>query len=254
MASLALLRKKAKEAGIAAAVIRRASTAEELQSIIDDSDDDGGSRRPAKKKGRIIKKKATRATKPTRAAKPKKNSGVKSKPAATSRKSGKAKRTTAGTTNGYVPKGGRNLLDSIDFNYTEGWNAREGSAPSVIISALKKARGNREKAFEALKGNLWDFVGKIKQNGDKRTKPEAEEMLRYRISRTLWDFAMRTGQHEKAKNRVEYGTGGTGEGVFKPRKAKAASSRKAKTKTKTKASSKKNARKEGNKKRSTSRR
>jgi uncharacterized low-complexity protein len=46
-------------------------------------------------------------------------------------------------------------------------------------------------------------------------------MLRYRISRTLFDFAVQTGQHEVAKNRVQYGTGGTGQGVWKPAKRQA---------------------------------
>ena len=45
-------------------------------------------------------------------------------------------------------------------------------------------------------------------------------MLRYRISRTAFDFAVRTGQHEPSDNRVEYGTGGTGNGTFKHAKAK----------------------------------
>ena len=261
MASLALLRKRAKEAGIAAAVIRKASTAEELQSIIDDH---GGDEKPhkkhtvvAKKKGRTVaKKKATgkkNSTKPTRA---------KSQPAATSRqKSGKAKRTTAGT-NGYVAKGGRNLLDGVDFTVTDGWNPREGSAPARIIAALRKARGNREKAYEALKGDIWDFVGKKMADGSKRTKDSAQAMLRYRISRTAWDFAMRTGQHESSDNRVEYGTGGTGEGVFKRSKSgsktktKAAPARKAGRKASSKkASAKKTtARKGGAKKRSTTKR
>jgi hypothetical protein len=86
---------------------------------------------------------------------------------------------------------------------------------------VRKSRGNRAKAFEILKADVWDFVGKVKRNGEKRTKSEAEAMLRYRISRTLFDFAVQTGQHEVAKNRVQYGTGGTGQGVWKPAKRKA---------------------------------
>lgn len=241
MASLALLRKKAKEAGVAAAVIRRASTAEELQSIIEDHDGGEITRKPvAKKKGATVakKKSATKKSATTREVKP--------KPAVTTsrKKSGKAKRSATGT-NGYVAKGGRNLLDSVDFSETNGWNAREGSAPSRIIAALKKARGNREKAFEILKGDIWDFVGKKMADGSKRSKQSAEAMLRYRISRTLWDFAMRTGQHEKAANRVEYGTGGTGTGAYKP-------ARKAARKVATKSASKKSASKKSASKKATS--
>ena len=50
-------------------------------------------------------------------------------------------------------------------------------------------------------------------------------MLAYRIARTAWDFALKTGQHEKAENRVEYGTGGTGAGVWKPAKKATAKAR-----------------------------
>lgn len=254
MASLALLRKRAKDAGISAAVIRGASTAEELQSIIEDHEDGGTkSRKPvAKKKGNrtVAKKKATGNST--------KNRSVKSKPAATSRKkSGKAKRTTAGT-NGYVAKGGRNLLDGVDYTVTDGWNPREGSAPARIIAALRKAKGNRERAFAALSGDLWDFVGKKMRDGSKRSKASAEAMLRYRISRTAWDFAMRTGQHEVADNRVEYGTGGTGQGVFKRQKSSGtktkAAAKKSGSKSKSKAASKKAGRKKSGTKRATKRR
>lgn len=246
MAALAVLRKQAKEMGIAASVIRNAATAEELQSIIDDHSDEKPKKSPVKKKS--VAKKSAVAKKATAKSNSKTRSGAKSKPAASSRKnSGKAKRTTTGTgTNGYVAKGGRNLLDGVDFTLTEGWNPREGSAPARIIAALKKAKGNREKAFDALSGSIWDFVGKKNARGEKRSKADAEAMLRYRISRTAWDFAMRTEQHQKAGNRVEYGTGGTGQGVFK-RAGKAAA------KATTKASSKKSGSKKASAKKATAR-
>jgi hypothetical protein len=116
----------------------------------------------------------------------------------------------------------------VEYGDFEGWNPRAGSAPDRIIKALKKFRGDRAKVFDFLAPDVWDFVGKTKRNGDKRTKAEALDMLAYRISRTAWDFAMRTKQHDAADNRVKYGTGGTGQGVWKPAKArKAGSARKA---------------------------
>ena len=254
MASLGALRKQAKEAGIAAAVIRSASTAEELQSILDDHAAPAAKR--AVKKAHPVKKTAVKKTaaKKNTAKANSKSAPAKSKPAAKkSATTGKAKRTTAGT-NGYVPKGGRNLLDGVDFTNDEGWNARDGSAPDRIVKALRKAKGNRERVFEALKGEIWEFVGKKNAKGEKRTKSDAEAMLRYRIARTAWDFAMRTGQHEKASNRVEYGTGGTGQGVFKPKTRKAAPARKsstAKSGAKKSTAKKTTARKSGAKKRST---
>ena len=130
------------------------------------------------------------------------------------------------------PKGGRNTLDGVDYTLTDGWNAREGSAPDKIVKALRKFRGNRTKVFEARKSDVWFYVGKKKANGTKRTKADAEAMLKYRISRTAWDLAMRTGQHKSSSNRVEYGTGGTGNGTFKPARVKPAAKAKAKPKAK----------------------
>jgi hypothetical protein len=222
MARLSELRKQAKEMGISRAVILRATTAAALQSVISDHESHGSkprkksAGRPVKKAGRTVAKKSTTRTTARRG-----NSGRKASTPAKSRKSGKAKRSS--TTSGYEPKGGRNTLSArVNFNRTKGWNAREGSAPDRIIKALAKYDGDREKVYKMLVKKVWDFVGKTKANGKKRTQAEAEAMLRYRISRTAWDFAMRTNQHEPADNRVEYGTGGTGEGTWKPAKAKKA--------------------------------
>lgn len=223
MAKLAELRKKAKDMGIAAAVIRRATTASELQSVIDDH----GSHDRPRKKGAVKKaavKKAVRKSSAAKKSPARKASGNSGRKASTPAKSkGKAKRSSASS---YEPKGGRNLLSKVNFSKTDGWNPREGSAPDRIVKALKRFKGDRTKVFDHLKGDVWDFVQKTKSNGEKRTKADALEMLRYRISRTAWDFAMRTGQHEAADNRVEYGTGGTGNGNFKPAKAKKSSAKK----------------------------
>jgi hypothetical protein len=212
MAKLAELRKKAKGLGISAAVLRGATTAPELQKIIADH----GSK-PRKKSA--VKKSAP-ARKPARKATVAKKTAAKKSPgrkASTPAKSkgAKAKRSSNSTD-------GRNTLGKINFNDSEGWNPRSGSAPDLIIKALKKCKGDRTKAFGLLKGDIWNFVSKKKMNGTKRTKSEAESMLKYRISRTLFDFAIATGQHESSTNRVKYGTGGTGNGTFKPAKAKAA--------------------------------
>lgn len=220
MAKLSELRKQAKDMGIAAAVIRRATTASELQSVIDDHGSHGKPRKKgavkkavkkavAKGKGNSVKTKTTAKKSGRKASTPAKSRGAKAKRSSNS--------------SGYVPKGGRNLLNKINFSKSDGWNPREGSAPDRIIRSLKRFKGDRTKVFNHLKADVWDFVGKRKANGEKRTKAEAEKMLKYRIARTAWDFAMRTGQHEVAENRVEYGTGGTGAGTWKPAKSKAKS-------------------------------
>ena len=212
MAKLAELRKQAKGLGISAAVLRRATTATELQAVIAEH-----SKPKAKAKAKAKGKVTSPVRKARKNAAPVKKSGRKASTPAKS-KGAKAKRSSNSSQR--EPKGGRNLLGKVNFSKTDGWNPRSGSAPDVIIKALKKFKGDRAKVFTHLKPSIWDFVSKKKSNGDKRTKSEAEAMLRYRISRTAFDFAVRTGQHEPSDNRVEYGTGGTGNGTFKHAKAK----------------------------------
>jgi hypothetical protein len=288
MASLAALRKKAKDLGIAATVIRSAEDADELQEIISDHTKSASKKSAKKKSGATSTKKNSSKKASVKKAKdddddedekPKRgrpkgsknknskgSSGSKSKPAASkSATAGKAKRSTAAKGNSkkgakknsstYEPKGGRNLLEDVDYRETDGWNPREDSAPDRIVKALRKFKGNRDKVFDLLVDDIWDFINKRTTAGDKRSKAEAEKQLRYRIARTDWDFAMRTGQHEKAENRVEYGTGGTGNGTFKPAKAakstkassKKNSSAKSSKKTTTKATGKKRGRPAGSK-------
>lgn len=211
------LRRKAKQQGIPASEIRAATSTRDLRDLIAEYADDGnGDASPVRKRA-VVKKAA--ASKPRRGTvkrgRPKGSASSKSAPAS-SRKRGTAKRATAAKTtkrsNGYVPKGGRNVIDvsEIDFNYTEGWNARPDSAPDRIFKALKRSRGNRQRAFEILAPDVWDFVGRRMADGTKRDKQNALSMLKYRIARTLWDFVRLTEQHEIAENRIEYGTGGNG--------------------------------------------
>lgn len=241
MAGMKQKRDEAKKAGVPVSEIRSAESVEELDALISAaSRGKGGGGKVAKKKAAVKKNSATRksATKATAA----KKSGRKSVPAAKSTK-GKAKRATAASDDLK-----RNLLSGVNFKDAEGWNPRKGSAPDRIITALRKARGNRSTAFDMLVSDVWDFVGKKKRNGSKRTKQEAHDMLRYRISRTAWDFALKTGQHETAKGRVEYGTGGTGAGTFKRSNGNSKKSGKASTKKATaKPAAKKGAAKRTNK-------
>jgi hypothetical protein len=183
------LRRKAKSAGVSASDIRAASSVAELKALIADN----GTPRKA-----VAKKAVKKAVKRTAV----KKSATKA-PAAKST-TGKAKRPSTTAKSG---KAGRNLISTVDFDKTKGWNPRAGSAPDRIMKALKKVKGNRTKAFEALRADVWDFVGKVKRNGERRTKAEAEAMLKYRISRTLFDFVNQTKQHKISTNRIEYGTG-----------------------------------------------
>lgn len=219
MPKLADLRKVAKDLQIAPSLVRGATTAKELQAIIDEHSGNGNGSKAAKKKTGKVKtttktgKTGTTTGKKRGRPKGSKNSTAKSAPAVKSEKSGKAKRQTTGGGNG-----GRNMLGKINYSLTEGWNPREGSAPDRIVKALRKFKGDREKVFNFLKPDVWDFSSKRMSDGSKRPKNGerygAEEMLRYRIARTDWDFAIKTGQHEASEDRAEYGTAGTGEGIY----------------------------------------
>lgn len=218
--SIATLRKEAKDAGIPYSELRGLSTADEIQAVIDAHSGGGTTTatRPVKKKRTVAKKKNSSAARPKRkATAAKKSTARKTGAKKTTAKRATAKKSTAkkstATRRQSQDNGGRNLLGDVDYSVTDGWNPREGSAPDRIVKALKRFRGNRDKVFEHLKSDLWDFVGKTNARGAKRSKAEAEWNLRYRISRTAWDFAKRTGQHEPSQNRATYGEGGTGIGV-----------------------------------------
>lgn len=188
MPTLGGLRSAAKAMGIPANVIRGATSVAELQAIIMDEMNHADAPKP---KPAVRKKPKTGTVS--------KSASSKSKPAAKSTV-GKAKRTTAASDD----DAGRHLLGKLDYTITKGWNPRIDSAPYLILKSLRKYRGNRDRVFNDLVGNLWDFVGKKKLDGTRRTQDDAENMLRYRIARTDWDYAMKTEQHAKSENRKEY--------------------------------------------------
>lgn len=220
MATLAELRKEAKGMGIPATAIRGAENARELQAIIN-KHSDGGKPKATKKvaKKKSVAKKSVAKKSAVKKSNSKKSASSTKSPA----KSKTAKRTSTAKRDG---DSGRYLLEGVNYSHTDGWNPRKGSAPDRIVNALRKFKGNRSKVFDFLKGDVYDFAGRKKRDGSKRTKAEAEAMLVYRIARTDWDFALKTGQHEKSENRVEYGTGGTGAGTFKRAGAKKSTAKK----------------------------
>jgi len=226
MASLPALRSKAKDLGITPAEIRKANTADKLQALIMDAVMNGTTpKAPARKPATPARK--ARATTPARKTTrtPARKAAAPAKPV---RKAAAPVKKVAAS-NGDA---GRHVLGSIDYSNIEGWNARPGSIPDQIVKSLRKHRGDRERVFNALLPDIWNFVGRKMADGSKRTKDSAEEMLKYRISRTAWDFAMKTGQHEKSTNRAEYGQGTRSNGS-KPAAKKAAPARRTPAKAKT---------------------
>lgn len=223
MATMQELRAEAKDAGVPVSEIRSAESAAELQGLIAGyasakrtKVSAGGSKKVVAKKKTVAKKGAVAKKTTVKKSTTSKTTAKRGRPAGSKNKTTTAKaRTTRSTGNGHVTTEGRHILGSINYSDTDGWNARPGSAPDEILKALRKSKGNRERAFEMLKGRVWEFVGKKLRDGSKRTLSSAHDMLKYRIARTDWDFALKTGQHTKSTKRVEYGTGGTGQGIFK---------------------------------------
>lgn len=168
--------------------------------------------KPSKPKKGVTKKKATKkgattttkkstkkATKAERKATPTKPSTKKA-----TRKPAKRSENTGDL--------GRVGIDKSRLDWSaesDEWNPKKGGPVEKLFKALKKSKGNIDKAYEIVKGDLYEFVGKTKRDGTKRTKDEAQAMLRYRLNRTLYEFAVRTGQHNGAasENRAAYGTG-----------------------------------------------
>lgn len=143
---------------------------------------------------------------------------------------------------------GRLSINKSGIDWTvesDEWNPRKDGPVEKLFKALKRSKGNIDKAYALVKDNPHEFVGKKKRNGEKRTKGEIEAMLRYRLNRTLFEYAVRTGQHSTAdaKNRAEYGTGVYASAARKKTTRKAST----KAKTRTKASTKKSGAKRGRK-------
>jgi hypothetical protein len=186
-------------------------------------------------------KKAT-AKKKTKAAPAKKKAAAKKVKAAPAPKAKKASTKKA------APKGsgdGRHMIGSLDFSDTDGWNPREGSPVALIFRALKKRRGDVDKTTDDLLPNAKDYVSTKKADGTKRTAAEIRNLLRYRVNRTKWEFATRTGQHEASDARVEYGTG---EYAQQSKKAKRSAARKPTASKPTRKAGRKTAKKKTRKK------
>ena len=164
--TMAQARTKAKQSGVSPADIRSAESVEELQWLIKRFG--GTANGKAVKKSTTVKKSKPATRKATTRSTGRKAAPVKGRnsSAATKRQStAKAKAKAPARTSSYEAKGGRNVLEGVNFGETDGWNARPGSAPDQIIKALKKYRGNRERVFDALVGEISTFVKPKRRDG-----------------------------------------------------------------------------------------
>jgi hypothetical protein len=101
--------------------------------------------------------------------------------------------------------GGRNLIDDSAIDWTKEWPVGPNTTRGKIFKALKRAKGDTRKTFEALKDQATDFWTENRA-GEKIKPDRALEILRWNISRVKFDFVMATGQHKPSK---KFGTLGT---------------------------------------------
>lgn len=162
----------------------------------------GSKRKGAAKKGTARKtadksssKKKTPAKTTTR------KSSAKSAPAAPAKRSasgaGKKKSSTAKTTT--AAKSGQPGRVQI-VNAEIDWSApskigQSGGNRQTIMKLLRSKKGNVAKVFDALADNAQSMYGKT-DDGKRRTKGDAQALLRWHISRIKFDFVKDTGQHE----------------------------------------------------------
>lgn len=156
----------------------------------------GATKKAAKKTAKVAAKKTAKVNSP-KAAKTKTAPAKASKP--------KSKTNTKRTSSN---SDGRHMIGSLDFSKTDGWNPRDGSPVALIFKTLKKCKGNVEKATDILMPEVSSLLTSVKgPDGKKLGKELLRNRLKYRVNRTKWEFATRTGQHTQSENRVEYGTG-----------------------------------------------
>jgi hypothetical protein len=207
--NLLALKKRAVKAGMDKAEARKAGRDTLLKFLSNGAGSKSASKKATKKA--VAKKKGGSSTKASKKGSTKKSS---------------TKRKTSN--NG---KAGRISIGKLKFSGfdPDDWKPREDSVTGIIFKALKQNKGDVDATYKALKGQLSKLVPPKTRGGRKRTKDEQKSDLKYRINRTKWDFALRTGQHSAATNRVEYGSGSHAEATKKAaRKAKANSKKKAK--------------------------
>lgn len=216
-ADIQALRKQAKAAGVPVSEVRTMTAAELRDAISAGGSSKSRKANPAKGRKTRPTAKARPAAKRGRPAKTEKRrgpgrpKGSTNKPTAakTTAKRGRGRPAKAATatraraaSNGDA---GRNFLTGINWGDHEAWNPRKNSPPDQIIRLVRKHKGNRSKVVADLMPRIRDFVTLPK--GVNAKSDAARDRLAYRVSRVMWEFALKTGQHEKATNRAAPGQG-----------------------------------------------
>lgn len=239
MANVLKLKKQAAELGMDKNKARGASR-KELEDFIANAKKGGGKvakKKAAGKKAPAKRKPAER--KQTRKPQAKKTTTRKptSKPKASSRKQAQS--------NG----DGRHIIGKLNFSKTEGWNPRDGSPVALIFKTLKRNKGDVDKTTDQLMPQVSSLLTTVKDgNGKRLSKDALRNRLKYRVNRTKWEFATRTGQHAQSENRVEYGTGDYAQAQRKASRKRTNGTKPKKSATKSRTSGAKGRKKAGSRK------
>lgn len=131
-------------------------------------------------------------------------------------KSGKSSKSSTAKVKG---EAGRALIDnsSIDWTLDSSVGNDPKSNRGVIMKALRKAKGNVAKVFGNLKDEAQTMYPKT-TDGKKRSKADAQALLRWHISRVKYDYVKDTDQHESITRSSKPASA-----AKKPAKSKAAS-------------------------------
>jgi hypothetical protein len=145
---------------------------------------------PAKSKSQKTAAKATAgkgtAKRPTTGGSTAKGKGASAKPA-TKTRTRSVKQAT-----------GRVNIDNKAVNWKAESNVGQTGKRKEVLDALRKAKGDKAKVFDALAHRAKAFY-------PGKTKAEAERMLVWLIGRVAYDFVFKTGQHQPGQ-RAAYGT------------------------------------------------
>lgn len=156
-----------------------------------------------KKAASTVTKKAT-----TKKSTGRKSASAKSAPAKAKRPTTGAKRggstakkstTTRSSSNGNA---GRNVIDNSKIDWTAESNVGASEPRATIMKWLRKFKGDVEKVYNKLEGDVATLYKANKRTGEKYTQAKRKELLRWHISRVKFDFVMDSGQHEKSTNRT----------------------------------------------------
>jgi hypothetical protein len=94
---------------------------------------------------------------------------------------------------------GRAAIDNSAVDWSAPWGGGQRGKRAVILAALRKFKGNKDKVF----AHLEDQADELFPDGGHLGN--SAKMLRWNIGRVAFDFANETGQHEQG-TRVAYGT------------------------------------------------